>query len=103
MLKATAVTLNPINAATHSALEPMLLTSRLTHKLCLCVYLIFSAVAGADLDTLSTSSLLAIMELHILPPVPVLLTPWTTPFFAANPSLPTWLGPNLTATKVSSG
>lgn len=55
------------------------------------------ALAGADLASLPNSTLLAIMELHILPPVPVLLTPWTTPFFAAAAPLPTWLGPHLTA------
>lgn len=99
---ATAVNPKPYHAATHVATR--------THATDLQINKVipvsphdFNAVAGADLDTLSNSSLLAIMELHILPPVPVLLAPWTTPFFAANPSLPTWLGPNLTATSVSSG
>ena len=41
---------------------------------------------------MSNDALLALLELHVLPPVPDLFTPWTTPFFATNPSLPTWLG-----------
>lgn len=41
---------------------------------------------------MSGDALLALLELHVLPPVPDLMAPWTTPFFATNPSLPTWLG-----------
>ena len=48
--------------------------------------------AGAPLSSMSGDALLALLELHVLPPVPDLMAPWTTPFFATNPSLPTWLG-----------
>lgn len=56
------------------------------------------ASAGAPLSSVSNDALLAVLELHILPPVPKLLAPWTTPFFASNPSLTTWLGGSNTLT-----
>ena len=60
-------------------------------------------LAGAPLSSMASDALLQLMELHILPPVPVLYTTWTTPFFGSNPILPTWLGPNLTAAKATTG
>ena len=51
-----------------------------------------SAGAGAPLSSMSDDALLALLELHVLPPVAGLLAPWTTPFFAGSPSLPTFLG-----------
>ena len=54
--------------------------------------------AGAPLSSLTNEALLALLEVHVLPPVPGLLTPWTTPFFATNPTLPTWLGAAATLT-----
>ena len=41
---------------------------------------------------MTRDAILALLELHVLPPVPDLMAPWTTPFFVTNPSLPTWLG-----------
>ena len=52
---------------------------------------------------MTNDALLAMMELHVLPPVPVLQATWVTPFFAGNSTLPTWLGANLTAAATSSG
>ncbi|DBA91768.1 TPA: hypothetical protein ACH3X1_003358 [Trebouxia sp. C0004] len=47
---------------------------------------------GAPLSSMTNDALLALLELHVLPPVAGLLTPWTTPFLATSPTLPTWLG-----------
>ncbi len=52
---------------------------------------------------MASDDLLALMELHVLPPVAVLYATWTTPFFGGNPTLTTWLGPSLTAVKATSG
>lgn len=52
---------------------------------------------------MAINDLLALMELHVLPPVPVLGATWTTPFFGSNPQLATWLGPSLTAAAATSG
>ncbi len=60
-------------------------------------------LAGAPLSSMATDALLQLMELHVLPPVPVMYATWTTPFFGSNPSLATWLGPNLTAAKATTG
>ncbi len=60
-------------------------------------------LAGAPLSNMATDALLQLMELHVLTPVPVLYATWTTPFFGSNPSLATWLGPNLTAAKATTG
>ncbi|DBA69867.1 hypothetical protein WJX79_003118 [Trebouxia sp. C0005] len=58
---------------------------------------------GAPLSSMASDALLQLMELHVLPPVPVLYATWTTPFFGSNPTLATWLGPNLTAAKATTG
>ncbi len=52
---------------------------------------------------MASDALLQLMELHVLPPIPVLYATWTTPFFGSNPTLATWLGPNLTAAKATTG
>ena len=61
--------------------------------------------AGAPLSSMTSDALLALLELHVLPPVAGLLTPWTTPFLATSPTLPTWLGGgnSLTAGKAANG
>ena len=41
---------------------------------------------------MSNDALLALLEQHVLPPVAGLMTPWTTPFFAASSEIPSWLG-----------
>ncbi|KAL3150662.1 hypothetical protein ABBQ32_000460 [Trebouxia sp. C0010 RCD-2024] len=51
-----------------------------------------TALKGFPLSSMTNEELLALLQLHVLPPVPTLMTPWTTPFFVTNPSLPTWLG-----------
>ena len=60
-------------------------------------------LAGAPLSSMANNALLQLMELHVLTPVPVLYATWTTPFFGSNPTLATWLGPNLTAAKATTG
>ena len=54
---------------------------------------------------MTNDALLALLELHVLPPVAGLLTPWTTPFLTTSPTLPTWLGGgnSLTAGKAANG
>ncbi len=61
--------------------------------------------AGAPLSSMTNDALLALLELHVLPPVAGLLTPWTTPFLATSPTLPTWLGGgnSLTTGKAANG
>lgn len=54
------------------------------------------------MSSLSNDSLLAILELHVLAPLPVLQAPWTVPFLAAAPSVLSWLGANLTAATANS-
>ena len=60
-------------------------------------------LAGAPLSSMASDALLQLMELHVLTPVSVLYATWTTPFFGSNPTLATWLGPNLTAAKATTG
>ncbi|DBB09869.1 TPA: hypothetical protein ACH3X3_001482 [Trebouxia sp. C0006] len=54
---------------------------------------------------MTNDALLALLELHVLPPVAGLLTPRTSPFLATSPTLPTWLdGANsLTTGKATNG
>ena len=47
-----------------------------------------SVSAGAPLSSMTNDALLALLEVHVLPPVAGLVTPWTTPFFATSPPYP---------------
>ena len=56
------------------------------HVLCACL-----CCAGAPLSSIPTDQLLALLELHIVVPVPVIDAIWTTPFFGSDVTLDTLL------------